>query len=613
MRRGGFRAGDGDSSNSKDDAEETNQADSIHGGGNRYVNCGGGGGGLSLSSSVSSVSPVANVAYHIQTAAEVAAAAIAASPSTQKLLVAPALTSLVTAASPDSSSATPRPAAGGNPKSAQQRLFPPPQLPGATPLSPVRPQPPLHHQQVLVERVGTQGTAQGGARGSTRWTNSHQQLQEKQQRQLPHNKLSRAPGPLSPGQTPGGSVLFQPGVRGWSRGDETVNSTRPPPPPPPPPSPPPLPTPREESFTHSDESDITTPPPMLPPQRLTPTRTPRRLPDVDPRVVAAAKIAAEEELKRVSQVVRNAVAAVRGATTSQRPCTARSPPAFSPSSVATPRQQLHSMQYPQPQQQQQTQQQTPIILATGSGDLGRGEVDSSAGARVASTSMHLLQEGALEYVLEAEVSSAREKRMAAVGDDIRSKVARLRGEVGDKPRDGVEAKPNPTHRSAPQTTLFRTPSHSQKTSSADSSRGRGGGERHDDSGTLGGVVMIAGLATDTRATRRVDLHLPMSPAVNGPCQLAAAGTGAGIEARVGGASGGVGHAAISGFMGVAAGATSFRRAAAALAVSRALASRAGAEATAVGASAVSSPERCAALSRVGADVERRLQAAAAHR
>ena len=36
-------------------------------------------------------------------------------------------------------------------------------------------------------------------------------------------------------------------------------------------------------------------------------------------------------------------------------------------------------------------------------------------------------------------------------------------------------------------------------------------------------------------------------------------------------------------------------------------------AAAVGATAVSTPERCAALSHVGADIERRLQAAAAHR
>jgi hypothetical protein len=65
--------------------------------------------------------------------------------------------------------------------------------------------------------------------------------------------------------------------------------------------------------------------------------------------------------------------------------------------------------------------------------------------------------------------------------------------------------------------------------------------------------------------------------------------------------------------GGATGATSFRRAAAALAVSKALASRAAAGAAAVGATAVSTPERCAALSHVGADIERRLQAAAAHR
>lgn len=77
------------------------------------------------------------------------------------------------------------------------------------------------------------------------------------------------------------------------------------------------------------------------------------------------------------------------------------------------------------------------------------------------------------------------------------------------------------------------------------------------------------------------------------------------------------HGRSVGAVGAAGGASSFRRAAAALAASKALAitNRAGAGkgAAAVGASAVSTPERRDALSRVGADVERRLEAAAAHR
>lgn len=323
------------------------------------------------------------------------------------------------------------------------------------------------------------------------------------QRQRAHRpKLSRAPGPISPGAGVAAtdptrsslealpSRIGTPAGNSHGRADSGARSEQAPE------------TPAEvlrwhATANHARGSPLST--------RGTPVSTRRIVLDDDPRVRAAARRAAEDELRRVAEVVRTAVAAVRGAT-SHRTDTVDGP-------------------------------------ASSSGHLAATRQHAYAGVATHQ------REG-----IGAASPSARE-RVAAVEDDVRARVARLRGEVSSR------STPMPEQTSAGRTISDRTP---------------------------------------PSAPRRLTVYTPGSTPGSGAIPGSTPGSASPGAEEVGRRSQqAFGHRAVAGSV-----------------VSRALAlsrAAAGGGPREVVARVVGTPERCAALTVVGADVERRLREATAPR